>query len=131
MLSHKYEFADSAEALLSDLSLPNGTLISPAATALVVPRGCVFDTVGDAGGEADDVELVGDRGRNVDFCWLGEAMLGFLDVLRKRVAEVGIVDEDEIVGGLIETGSFGYWLVMLNVYQKLCVVNGSTTLAWG
>ena len=34
-----------------------------------------FGTVGDTGGEADDVELVGDRGRNVDFCWLAEAMI--------------------------------------------------------
>jgi len=75
VLSHKYEFADSAEELLSDLSLPNGTTISLAGTALFVLKGCVFDTVGDAGGEADDVELVGDRGRNVDFCWVGEAML--------------------------------------------------------
>ena len=76
VLSHKYELADSAEALLSDLSLPNGTTMSPATPALFVLGDCVFDTVGDAGGEVDEVELVGDRGRNVDFCWLAEAMLG-------------------------------------------------------
>ena len=75
VLSHKYEFADSAEALLSDLSLPNGTTISPDETVLFVSEGCVFDTVGDAGGEADGAERVGDRGRNVDFCWLAEAMI--------------------------------------------------------
>jgi hypothetical protein len=75
VLSHKYELADSAEALLSDLSLPNGTTMSSAGTALVVPGDCVFDTVGDAGGEADGAERVGDRGRNVDFCWVDEAML--------------------------------------------------------
>ena len=78
MLSHKYEFADAAEALLSDLSLPNGTTMSPATAALFVPRDCVFDMVGDAGGEADGAERVGDRGRNVDFCWLDEAILGCL-----------------------------------------------------
>jgi hypothetical protein len=78
VLSHKYEFADSAEALLSDLSLPNGTTISPAGIASLasVVEAFAFDTVGDTGGEADDVELVGDRGRKVDFCWLAEAMLG-------------------------------------------------------
>jgi hypothetical protein len=75
VLSHRYEFADAAEALLSDLSLPNGTTISPAETVLFVTEGCVFDTGGDAGGEADGAERVGDRGRNVDFCWLDEAML--------------------------------------------------------
>lgn len=75
VLSHKYEFADSAEALLSDLPLPNGTTISPTETVLFVSEGCVFDTVGDAGGEADGAERVGDRGRNVDFCWLAEAMI--------------------------------------------------------
>ena len=85
VLSHKYEFADSAEALLSDLSLPNGTTMSPVGIA---PLACVaqafaFDTVGDTGGEVDDVELMGDRGRNVDFCWLAEAMLG-------RYVEVGM-----------------------------------------
>lgn len=77
VLSHKYEFADSVEALLSDLSLPNGTTISIAGIAPLasVVEAFACDTVGDMGGEADDVELVGDRGRNVDFCWSAEAIL--------------------------------------------------------
>jgi len=65
VLSHKYEFADAAEALLSVLALPNGTTISSADTALLafVETG-VFDIVGEAGG----VVRVGERGRKVDFC---------------------------------------------------------------
>lgn len=88
VLSHKYEFADSAEALLSDLSLPNVTTISPAEKVLFVSEGCVFDTVGDAGGEANGAERVGDRGRNVDFCWLAEAMM---DCFANKVGRGGYV----------------------------------------
>lgn len=64
--------------MLSDLSLPNGTIISLVETSSFAPGDCIFATVGDVGGEADGAERVGDRGRNVDFCWLAEAMLGFL-----------------------------------------------------
>ena len=90
VLSHKYEFADSVEALLSDLSLPNGTTISIAGIAPLasVVEAFACDTVGDMGGEADDVELVGDRGRNVDFCWSAEAILD-IGCLAKKAGRGG------------------------------------------
>jgi len=59
--------------------------MSPAETAVFgSDEDCVFDAVGDAGGEADGAERVGDRGRNVNFCWVEEAMLGFVGWVVRR-----------------------------------------------
>jgi hypothetical protein len=69
--NHRYEFADADEAVLSDLALSNGTMMSPASRE---PPG-VFDKLGKAVG----VDWMGDRGRKLDleFCWagFGDAML--------------------------------------------------------
>lgn len=49
--NQRYEFADADEAVLSDLALPNGTMMSPAMRALAVSADeSVFDKAGGAVG---------------------------------------------------------------------------------
>jgi len=72
VLSQRDEFADAVEAMLSDLALSNGTMMSPAEIASLEPADDgVFDKLGVAVG----VDWMGDSGRNFDCCWLGEAMV--------------------------------------------------------
>jgi hypothetical protein len=69
--SQRYEFVDADEAVLSDLALSNGTMMSPAWREALG----VFDKQGKAVG----VDWMGESGRKLDLelCWvgLGEAML--------------------------------------------------------
>jgi hypothetical protein len=51
VLSHRYEFVDDEEALLSVLALPNSPTMSLSETAsLTSAEACVFDVVDDADG---------------------------------------------------------------------------------
>jgi len=51
VLSHKYEFEDAEEALLSVLALPNGTTMSSTETvSLTATETCGFDVVDEADG---------------------------------------------------------------------------------
>jgi hypothetical protein len=69
--NQRYEFVDADEAVLSDLALSNGTMMSPAWREALG----VFDKLGKAVG----LDWMGESGRKLDLelCWvgLGEAML--------------------------------------------------------
>lgn len=76
MLSQRYEFADADEALLSDLALPNGTMIS-----LVVRASLEFvdDGVFEKLGMDVGVDWTGDSGRNLICSCVDEAMFYFCE----------------------------------------------------